>query len=367
MANLQACSSFGDIVWFGVGVQHILRVLVQTSQGSSLVALCVALSEGFTQPTSALIINEIAQLCGSPQDLSPSFSQWEALIRVSSCALTNSTFGLRFHQMLKLGGYTQNQVKSDHTGHPKDIAEVILAVGSVASGDIQEIRIRGGPTCSWVATFADYLLGLRVMVRSQDESLIFANFNNQEINAQIIVYFANDLPLEGLGCVGRVFYIRQGYDFVQQCFHRSYVDSFHLGGRVEFKSMLQETFGWCAAALISPRAQSWWPGSDFSPFQKLDDLFVNLYMAGAAFYVSWTAEKCRYQGSTDFLHSAFAWIPELRQNEAKLLETARHHDAKRPERQEIVDTYNAARAGIRSQCACQDCSGNSKGPTVATQ
>lgn len=108
MAQLQACSSFADVVWFGVGVQHILRTLIQTSQGSSLVALCAALGEGFTQSTSALIINETAQFCGSPQDLSPSFSQWEALIRVSSCALTSSTFGLRFHQMLKLGGYTQN-------------------------------------------------------------------------------------------------------------------------------------------------------------------------------------------------------------------------------------------------------------------
>ncbi|KAI4216268.1 MAG: hypothetical protein LQ351_001278 [Letrouitia transgressa] len=266
MAQLQACSSFADVVWFGVGVQHILRTLIQTSQGSSLVALCAALGEGFTQSTSALIINETAQFCGSPQDLSPSFSQWEALIRVSSCALTSSTFGLRFHQMLKL----------------------------------------------------------------------------------------DDLPSEGLSCVGRVFYIRQGYDFVRQCFHQSYVNSFHLGGRVEFKSMLQETFGWFAAALISPQPQSWWSGTSLMPAQKLDDFFVSLYLAGAVAYVSWTAEKCRYQSSIDFLRSAFAWIPELRQNEARLLETARHYDTHRPKRQEIVDTYYAARAGIQSQCRCED-------------
>lgn len=192
------------------------------------------------------------------------------------------------------------------------------------------------------------------MVRSQDESLVFANFDIREKNAQIIVYFADDLPSEGLSCVGRVFYIRQGYDFVRQCFHQSYVNSFHLGGRVEFKSMLQETFGWFAAALISPQPQSWWSGTSLMPAQKLDDFFVSLYLAGAVAYVSWTAEKCRYQSSIDFLRSAFAWIPELRQNEARLLETARHYDTHRPKRQEIVDTYYAARAGIQSQCRCED-------------
>ena len=31
MSGLGACSTFGNVIWFGVGVQHILRLLVQTS------------------------------------------------------------------------------------------------------------------------------------------------------------------------------------------------------------------------------------------------------------------------------------------------------------------------------------------------
>lgn len=46
MSTLKAFNSFGDVVFFGIGVRHILRSLVQTSQGASSVALVAALTEG---------------------------------------------------------------------------------------------------------------------------------------------------------------------------------------------------------------------------------------------------------------------------------------------------------------------------------
>lgn len=45
MGKLKSFSAFGDVVWFGVGVRHVLRSLVNTSQGASCVALCAALAE----------------------------------------------------------------------------------------------------------------------------------------------------------------------------------------------------------------------------------------------------------------------------------------------------------------------------------
>ena len=39
MSRLKWCKGFGDVLWSGVGVEHILRVLVKTSEGASLVAL----------------------------------------------------------------------------------------------------------------------------------------------------------------------------------------------------------------------------------------------------------------------------------------------------------------------------------------
>ena len=66
MSRLRACSSFGNVIWFGVGVRHILRVLVQISQGAFLVALCSGLSEGHNMSTSAPVLYEMAKRFRSP-------------------------------------------------------------------------------------------------------------------------------------------------------------------------------------------------------------------------------------------------------------------------------------------------------------
>ena len=105
MAGLKACSSFGDVIWFGVGVRHILRVLVQTSQGASLVALCAALSEGHNIPTSALVLHEMAKRFGSPSELTPSFAQWQALVKVCASTFCHTTLSIQINQILRLAGY----------------------------------------------------------------------------------------------------------------------------------------------------------------------------------------------------------------------------------------------------------------------
>ena len=255
MADLQAFSSFGDVIWFGVGVRHILRVLVQTAQGASLVALCAGLSEGHDQSTSALVLYEIAKRFGSPRDLTPSFSQWEALVKVCSSVFCQSTLGLRVDQLLRLGGYTDDALWGPSPGHPQDLAEVILAVGDVASGLIQEIHISGGLGCSWVAAFADKILGLRVAVWSIDGAILSMNYDSSVATAQINLQFCDDLPDKSISCTRRVFYVRNGHDFIKQCFpggEMDHKDIHVIAGRFKWDAMFRETFGKDAEILFSP-------------------------------------------------------------------------------------------------------------------
>ena len=72
--------------------------------------------------TSALVLYEMAKRFGSPCDLSPSYKQWEALVRVCSSVFSQSTLGLRIHQLLKLGGYIDAN-RAEQAGHPQDMAE----------------------------------------------------------------------------------------------------------------------------------------------------------------------------------------------------------------------------------------------------
>ncbi|KAF2686597.1 hypothetical protein K458DRAFT_386555 [Lentithecium fluviatile CBS 122367] len=113
MGRLTAKPCAANLIWFGVGVRHILRELVQTSQGCSLVALCAALTEAHSISVSALVIYEIAKESGGPQALAPSLEQWEALIRVAASVFNGTTFGLRISQIAKFG--TPHQGKSIKT------------------------------------------------------------------------------------------------------------------------------------------------------------------------------------------------------------------------------------------------------------
>lgn len=361
MAELQAFSSFGNAIWFGVGVRHILRVLVQNAHGASLVALCAGLTEGHDPSTSALVMYEMVKRFGSPCDMTPAFSQWEALVKVCSSVFCRSTLGLRIDQLLRLAGYTRYPQKIP-APHPQDLAEVILAVGNVASGLLQEIDIRGGPACSWVAAFADQILGLRVTVRSTDGAVLSMNYDSSVAIAQINLQFCDDLPSESLACVGRVFYVRYGDDFIQQCFHGlANLSSSHLdrvpfiGGRLKWDAMFHGTFGKDADDLFSPSPRSF----GFGPFVKitaeplgLDDHFAQLFVSGAAFYTFFTAEACRYENPTDFVVAAMDSVPELRPTRQKLLETATHYMKTSTTQETVFKNYSRARIQLTLRCRC---------------
>lgn len=356
MAGLQAFSSFGDAIWFGVGVRHILRVLVQNAHGASLVALCAGLREGHDQSTSALVMYELVKRFGSPCDMTPAFSQWEALIKVCSSVFCRSTLGLRVDQLLRLGGYTRYP-QNLPAAHPQDLAEVILAVGDVASGSLQEIDIRGGPACSWVAAFADQILGLRVTVRSNDGAVLSMNYDSSVAIAQISLQFCDDLPSDRLACVGRVFYVRHGDDFIQQCFQglanlsSSTLDRVpFVGGRLKWDAMFHETFGKDADDLFSPSTRS--SVEIIAEPLGLDDHFAQLFVSGAAFYTFFTADACRYENPTDFVLAAMDSVPELRPLRPKLLETASHYIKTSTTQMSVFKKYSRARRQLTSRCRC---------------
>ena len=345
MSRLRACSSFGDVVWFGVGVRHILRVLVQTSQGASLVALCAGLSEGHNLSTSALVLYEMAKRFGSPRDLSPSFTQWEALVKVCSSVFSQSTLGLRIHQLLKLGGYVGVSGVVG-AGHPQDMAEILLAVGRVATGSLKEISIMGGPGCSWVAAFADQILGLKVAVRSDEGAILWTNYDASFDQGHISLQFCTREPTEAISCVGRIFYVRHGDEFIQQCFqglkdlNDSRMGSMpFLGGRVQWDSMFSETFGKDFEHLIYLPEEYSDPYSKPLVLSTPDDRFALLFVAGAAFFVHHTTEACRYKAVMEFMLSAINSIPELQTCKHRLLDPALQHWASAMSVEDLSEVY----------------------------
>lgn len=321
MANLKACSSFGDVVWFGVGVRHILRVLVQTSQGASLVALCAALSESHNLSTSALILSEMTKRSGSPKELTPSFAQWEALVRVCSSTFIQTTLGIRIDQMLRLTGCDLRENTTGLAGHPQDLAEILSAIGKVTSGDLVNIHVVGGPACSWLAVFSDFVLGLRVSVRAGEGRTVFVNFDPSTAQVQIDFEISNGLPEDRIACVGRSFSLRNGASFIRNFIHGN-TEPF-IGGKLSWSSMLSDTFGAAADNLFNAHPAPSMRDFFLSTLSKpLDQAFTDFFIAGAAFYTQMTMERNRYASIHDFVLGAEAYIRELEPMKQRLLQAA---------------------------------------------
>jgi hypothetical protein len=257
MSNLAAKSSAADLLWFGTGVRHILRELVQTSQGCSLVALCAALTEGHSTAVSALVLYDIAKQIGGPQELQPSLEQWEALVRTAAPAFNTTTFGLRVHQIGKFAPVPDAEPSlkkkirpinlSPKIPHPSDLARVLLSIGQIVQGSLQSVSVRGGCCCSWIAAWGDFVLGLRVLVRDEHDNVVFANFNPSEAFAQIDVTFMTRTFHDDIICVQTSHIVRSGEDFVRHCFGRQrfvheHDVTFHAG-TLTWNTMLLGSFG----------------------------------------------------------------------------------------------------------------------------
>ncbi|KAG8526125.1 uncharacterized protein KY384_000118 [Bacidia gigantensis] len=356
MSSLKAVSSFGELIWFGVGISHILRTLVQTSQGASLVALCAALSEGYDIPASAAVLYEMAKRLGAPRDLSPSFDQWKAVVKVSSCVLCHTKFGICCDQMSRLSGYSLDEINSSSRGHPQDLAEIIIRMGDVASNKALAISIVGGVSCSWVAVFADFVLGLRVTVKDIHGRRVYRNFDKTFASAQIEVEFKRDIPQDSVTCAGHSFVLRDGESFIDRyvAFKETVENGPLFGSRVEWHSMFRDTFDVTIENLFMPFHAIRSGGPAYPGKEQTQKDFVKFFTAGAALYVYHSSEKSRYCSVHDFVISAVEHISELIPSKIDLLEAARCHDQGSQNEYAIVKVLDDVHARLESSCHCEE-------------
>ncbi|KAF2849668.1 hypothetical protein T440DRAFT_508506 [Plenodomus tracheiphilus IPT5] len=254
MSKLTAKSFAADLLWFGIGVRHILRDLVLTSQGCSLIALCAALAEGHTIDVSALVMYEVAKESGGPRDLTPSLEQWKALVRTSAAIFVGTNFGLRVHQIARLGMVKPLSDIDGDDPHPSDLAKVVLSIGQVAQGNLQSISVTGDFYCSWIVAWADFVLGLRVCVRDVQGNDVYSNYNRENTFAQVTVNFLENNSKNNSLAIQTSHLVRSGIDFVGECLGYLRTPLFSLG-RLPWESMFFDTFGHSFTTLVKQDEQ----------------------------------------------------------------------------------------------------------------
>ena len=92
ISKLKAYSSYGQVLWFGFGVKHIVRSLCETKQGATCAALCACLWVSYSTEMSARVLSVLCDELLPSDGLSPALPQWAALIDVCSGALSPSKF-----------------------------------------------------------------------------------------------------------------------------------------------------------------------------------------------------------------------------------------------------------------------------------
>ena len=369
MSTLTVKSSAGDLIWFGVGVRHILRELVQTSQGCSLVALSAALTESYTIPVSALVLYQIVKECEGPQELAPSLEQWEALVRVAAPVFKATTFGLRIQQIAKFGVPVKGQIRKDlETAHPSDLARVLLKIGQIVHGNLQAISIQGDCCCSWIVAWVDFVLGLRVCVHDPDGAVVYANYDPRATFPQVTVQFIiGKTKNELIRVESSSYLIRSGREFIQQSFGRVIMSGMAASdyifgpGRVHRDNMLSSAFGDAFSSLTSPMALKPLMVSAREPATALQ-LFTRILASSAMIVVARVVTAMHYGSATRYLLRACEAIPELHKCRDRFRAEVRAIiQSSCPEEslldsptnmQGLIDIYRDTMENLARQCIC---------------
>ena len=101
LSSLSAIGSLGDVLYFGFGVEDIVRSLAKKEEGAVCLALCAALRDCYHEDVAVEVLLELAQLTSVPGEFMPSSFEWKGLLNACSGALATTTFSLqteKFHE-----------------------------------------------------------------------------------------------------------------------------------------------------------------------------------------------------------------------------------------------------------------------------
>ncbi|KFY33840.1 hypothetical protein V494_07273 [Pseudogymnoascus sp. VKM F-4513 (FW-928)] len=259
ISRLKAFSSYGEIMWFGFGVKHIVRTLSETEQGATCAAICACLSVSYDSYFCSKVLKSMADQQKAPNSLMPSLSQWAALINICSGVVSSSRFP---HLVEGYSRLTQSYAgDSRHalqeTTSADSLARALLELSKVSSGTVQSVTFIGGADCGWLAALAQWLLSLRVDIVAANGSVLYSSRTPADSS-----YYPQVSIIRQLGhnsqinttLVKQSVFVKQGrlfFDIKRDPFSQ---DHFFSAGRSEWPTILHDTFGADLDALLHPDA-----------------------------------------------------------------------------------------------------------------
>ena len=259
ISKLKAYSSYGQFLWFGFGVKHIVRSLCETKQGATCAALCACLRVSYSTEMSARVLSVLCDQLLPSDGLSPALPQWAALIDVCSGALSPSKFPAMVDGFCRLT-FTNGQPHSQyHKATTVDaLASALAEIAKVSNGTVSSITFEGGYDCGWIAAVAEWLLCLKVKVLTEEGNCLYwPDSSHTNGSAQVIIIFNTHTDNPDLAknkvlkVVNRSFCLP--YNGRLELFQLSDDGGELFGmGRSSWSTILEDTFGNAFRMLLSP-------------------------------------------------------------------------------------------------------------------
>ena len=194
---LRKFGSYGDIIWFGFGVKHVVTDLAETEQGLTLVALCAALSSTYNSLYGARVLRELCGLCKAPQTFSPAVRQWKILVELCSGILNSGHFSLLLEgfRRLVLGGRDLPDLRKTErypTGC-STLAEAIMTISQLTTKRLVSATFTGGLDCIWLAAVAESIFSLDVVIYNSGDAQLYRSRSLDQQPPQVRICYTEKL------------------------------------------------------------------------------------------------------------------------------------------------------------------------------
>ena len=193
--QLKKYSSYGDLIWFGFGVKHVVTDLAETEEGLTLVALCAALTTTYDSTYSARVLRELCVLHKAPQSFTPALRQWKAIVELCSGILTSSHFILVLNGFWRLMS-AQHKLPSMKDRHRPtlyaELASAIYTLARISRKHLVNATIIGGVDCAWLAAFAEWVLRLDVGIFDPSGRSLYRSRLSVGVLPQVTILISDD-------------------------------------------------------------------------------------------------------------------------------------------------------------------------------
>ena len=175
VSQLKAFSSASDLLWLGVGFKHPMRMLLDTEQGCSLVAVSACLMVSYKNTYAAAVLKSLCHRSSLPDNLTPSLSQWGAMADLCAPSVLASKFPVLVE------GFSRLLIKKSVirmpdnvlATTPDELAIALLELAPLSRGQAASITMVGKADCAWLAALAVWLFSLRVEIVDQEGKALY--------------------------------------------------------------------------------------------------------------------------------------------------------------------------------------------------